>query len=119
MARSLELISVTVVVDRNELGGENEGGVRRNDSASALLAVGKMRGDGELSLLANAHAENTLVPAGDDSSSAKGELDGLASLDGGVEHGAVLKLAGVVHRHGVALSGLLGALLGRNLLENA
>lgn len=78
-----------------------------------------MRGDGELSLLTNAHAKNTLVPAGNDSSSAQGELDGLASLNGRVEHGAVLELTGVVHRHGVALSGLLGAFLRSDFLEDS
>lgn len=44
-----------------------------------------MRGDGELALLANLHAEETLVPALDDLALADGEVEGLATVVAGIE----------------------------------
>lgn len=44
-----------------------------------------MGGDGESALLANLHAEETLIPALDDLALADGEVEGLATVVAGIE----------------------------------
>lgn len=60
-----------------------------------------MRGDGELALLADLHAEETLVPTLDHLALAAGELEGFAAVEGGVELLAIGKSSGVVNLDGV------------------
>lgn len=63
-------------LDLHQLGLEDEGGIRGDDPTSPLGAIGQVRGDGQLTLLANAHAVDALVPARDHHACAKGELQG-------------------------------------------
>src|SRR5512141_3211558 len=53
--------------DTEQLNIENQGGIRWNDGASALCAIAKLGRNGQLSLPANFHPLNALIPSLDDS----------------------------------------------------
>ncbi len=91
--------------DGEELDVEDELGFGGNRSP-ALLAVGQLIRDEETPLAADAHAFKASFPAGDDEAAALDELEGLGTVDGGIELFAVGEPAGVVD--GVFLGGLSG-----------
>ena len=64
---------------------------------TSSFAVAELVGDEEAALATDAHALEGGVPALDDAVFAVGEGDGLATIDGGVELGAVLQVARVVN----------------------
>lgn len=88
--------------DADEMGLENEGRVRLDDRADLPVAVGEVRGNGQLALLANLHAQKTLVPALNDLALADGEFERGATVVAVIERCTVLERTTVVHRDLVA-----------------
>lgn len=81
----IHLLALLDTLDTDELGLEDEGGVGGDDATDSAVAVGEVRGDSELALLANLHAEETLIPALDDLALANGEVERLAAVVASVE----------------------------------
>src|SRR6478609_4859438 len=111
--------------DADEVADEDQrlaGGDRA--AARAAVAVGEVRGDGQLATAADLHALDALVPAGDDLAGTELELQRGAAVPGGVEllaggegdtdvvHGDGLSRLG--HRS-VALPDFLDLQVGRRL----
>ncbi len=112
-AASLELV---LADDAEELDLEDEGGVRADVAASATGAVGEIRGDVELELVANSHKLESLSPATDDLGDAEGSRG--VALVRGIELLAVDEGAAVVDLDGVAGGRLESArALGDDLVE--
>jgi hypothetical protein len=100
-------------IDRNQLGLENQHGIRRNGS-SATTPVRPVRLDSKLALLAGAHVEQALVPALDDLAATDLEAQRRAAVVRGVELAAVRgERAAVVHVDLVAGNRLALAVDGR------
>ena len=89
----------------DELNIEDEVGLGGDGGWAAVFTVGELVGDVEATFAADVHALEAGVPAGDNLARPVGEGDGLATVDGGVELGAVGEPAGVV-------DGVVTALLG-------
>lgn len=71
--------------DVDKLSLEDESGVGGDDTTDAAGAIGELRVDSELALLANLHAEEALVPALDDLAGADSEVKGVATVEAGIE----------------------------------
>src|SRR5580693_1965045 len=93
--------------DAQQLDLEHQVGVGRDQPARALLAVAQRRRNEELALAAHAHAGESLVPALDHRADAELELERRAAVAAGVELGAVLQPAGVMHLDHLAGLGLV------------
>jgi len=89
------------LVDLHELSLEDQGRVGGDNTANSTVAVGKVRGDGELALLANLHAQKALVPALDDLAIANGEGERVTAVVAGIELLAAGESALVVDVNGV------------------
>ena len=76
---------------------EDQQGLRRDDGRAACLAVGQLVRDIQTALAAHAHALKAGVPAWDNVMRSVRERDGLATVNRGVELGAIGQIAGVVH----------------------
>lgn len=88
------------LLDLDELDVKLESRVG-GDSGNLLVSISKLGGDGEATLSTNVHANETLVPAGDNLTAAKDEREGLAASVG-VELLSVLQLANVTHAEALA-----------------
>lgn len=93
--------------DGLQVDDEDQRRVGRDAGGRALRAVGQVRRDDQLAPAADLHADEPLVPAGDDAAGAQGEReDRAAGLPGGVEDRAVLgQRAEIVDGQCVALLG--------------
>src|SRR5262245_56101757 len=78
---------------------EDQGRVRR-DQALPARSIAEIGRDDQLSLSADFHRHQALVPSFNHASDADGEIDGLIPmLTGTVEHRSILQPAGVMNAH--------------------
>src|SRR5262249_54760887 len=77
-------------------------GVGRDHLAGPFFAVGQVRRDGQLAPPADLHPGDPLVPALDDITLPEGKDEWLTPVPTGVELGAILERARVMHHHQVA-----------------
>ena len=96
------ICALLALVDAHKLRVEDERGVGGDDATDGAVAVGKVRLDGELALLADLHAHEALIPALDDLTLADSEAERLVAVAAGVELCTIREGAGVVNLDGVA-----------------
>src|SRR5207245_1899524 len=73
------------VANGNELDVEDQRRIRRNDVAGSAAAVGQVRRNHERASAADAHAGDTVVPAGNDATAAQRETERRTAIERGVE----------------------------------
>ena len=74
-------------------------------TSHGTVAVGEVGSDGKLALLANLHAEETLIPALDDLALSAGEVQWLSTIQRRVELLAVCESSGVVNVDAITYRG--------------
>lgn len=79
-----------------QLHVEDKCTVRGDHAAGARAAVAKLGRQLEAALLANAHAAQAVIPASDDVTRTKAELEGYTAFDRRVKLGAVPQTSGVM-----------------------
>ena len=93
---------MSVLVDGNEFGLEDECRVGGDNTADGAVAIRKMRGNCQLALLADLHAQKTLVPALDNLALTNLERERVTAVIAGIELSAVGERAVVVNPDVVA-----------------
>jgi hypothetical protein len=89
---------VVVRFKSHELDVEDQASIGGNSRRIAALTIGQVRRDLQATLLADTHAQETLIPALDDCARSESEGEGSTALETSVEFSAVFELTLSLHR---------------------
>ena len=103
----IALFGVLVRAGADHFNVKHENGVRRDHITRAVFTIGELGRNHELSLSSDAHAADTLFPAGDHHAAAQGKLNRFAAVEARIKLRSVLEAAGVMNGNPVPILHLI------------